>query len=57
MLDLDQIRDKLYDRRTKAVAEATGLNHVTVWKLKSGKQINPTYTVLKALSDYFENQK
>lgn len=56
MLDLEQIKEKLQDRKTRVIADKSGLNHTTVWKVKSGKQPNPTYAVLKALSDYFESQ-
>ena len=54
MLTLEQIRAALYDRRVDVVAQATGLHYNTVFKVRSGENENPTYRVIKALSDYFE---
>ena len=54
MLTLEQIRQRLQDRRTDAVAQATGLHYNTVRDVRSNPDANPTYKVLKALSDYLE---
>jgi transcriptional regulator with XRE-family HTH domain len=56
MLNLDQIKAKLSDRRLDAIAAATGLHRNTIANIKSGKIENPTYYVLIKLSDYFEGQ-
>lgn len=52
MLDLDEIRAKLADRRLNVVADATGLHRNTVSDIASGRIINPSYLAVKALSDY-----
>lgn len=52
MLDLDEIRAKLADRRLDVVSDATGLHRNTVSDIRSGKIINPSYAAVKALSDY-----
>lgn len=51
MLDLEQIRSKLKDRRITAVAEATGLHQATVYRVVWGEQV-PSYETVKVLSDY-----
>lgn len=52
MLTLEQIRHALRDRRPGMVAEATGLHLNTVRDVRDNPDANPTYKVLKALSDY-----
>lgn len=55
MLTLDEIAVALRDRRMDIVAEATGLHRSTIARIKTGKA-NPTYDVMKALSDYLEGR-
>ena len=57
MMDLKQIRDHLIDRRVDIVASETGLGYTTVREIRNGKQDNPRYNTIKALSDYFEEKK
>lgn len=52
MLTLDQIRAALRDRRLAKVAEATGLHYNTIREIRDNPDANPTYKVIKALSDY-----
>lgn len=52
MLTLDKIRQALKDRRPGMVAKATGLHLNTVRDVRDSKSANPSYKVLKALSDY-----
>lgn len=52
MLTLDQIREALRDRRLTKVAEATGLHYNTLREVRDNPNANPTYKVIKALSDY-----
>lgn len=52
MLTLDQIRAALRDRRLAKVAEATGLHYNTIREIRDSPDANPTYKVIKALSDY-----
>ena len=56
MLDLEQIREMLADRRIDIVASETGLGYTTVREVRSGAQDNPTYKTVKALSDYLEGK-
>ena len=51
MLDLEQIRERMRDRKVTAVAEATGLHQATVYRVVWGEQI-PSYETVKTLSDY-----
>jgi len=57
MLDLEEIRRRLADRRVDAVAQATKLHRNTISTIRDGKQENPTYYVLRRLSDYLEGPK
>jgi transcriptional regulator with XRE-family HTH domain len=52
MLNLDQIRDALADRNLEAVSERTGIHRNTLSAIRTGANQNPTYVILKLLSDY-----
>lgn len=54
MMTLEQIRAALQDRRVSMIARATGLHYNTVRDVRDNDEANPTYKVLKALSDYLE---
>lgn len=56
MLTLQEISEKLVDRRLSVVAERTGLHENTIANIRDGRSENPAYTTLKALSDYFQEQ-
>jgi hypothetical protein len=53
MLTLDQIRDKLQDRRLGLIVKATGLHYNTLRDVRDNLEANPTYKVIKLLNDYF----
>jgi hypothetical protein len=57
MLTLEQIREALRDRMPARVAEATGLHYNTIREVRDNPEANPTYKVLKALSDYLTRQE
>ena len=57
MLTLEQIREALRDRMPSRVAEATGLHYNTIRDVRDNPQANPTYKVLKALSDYLTHRE
>jgi hypothetical protein len=57
MLTIEQIRLALKDRRISMVAAATGLHYNTIRFVRDKRTANPSYKVLKALSDYFEDIK
>jgi hypothetical protein len=54
MLTLTEIQERLWDRRIGVVADATGINRKTLWAIVSGRTKNPSYEVIKKLSDYFK---
>lgn len=56
MLTLEQIRAALRDRRLAKVAEATGLHYNTIREIRDNPDANPTYKVIKALSDYLTRE-
>jgi transcriptional regulator with XRE-family HTH domain len=57
MLTLEEIRERLIDRRLPIVAKATGLGRKTLWEIREGRVTNPSYRVLKTLSDYLTEDK
>lgn len=57
MMYLEQIRAMLADRRLSLVAEATGLHYNTIRAVRDDPNVNPTYKVIKALSDYLQGSK
>ena len=57
MLTLEQIRESLRDRMPARVAEATGLHYNTIREVRDNPDANPTYKVLKALSDYLTRRE
>lgn len=56
MMTLEMIREKLQDRRVPLVADATGLHYNTIRQIRDTPEANPTYKVVKALSDYLEGK-
>lgn len=56
MLTLEEIRDRLLDRRIQTVADRTGLNYYTIRKIRAGGRITPQYRTMKLLSDYLLEQ-
>tara|TARA_R110000796_G_scaffold247754_1_gene373709 strand:+ start:1075 stop:1254 length:180 start_codon:yes stop_codon:yes gene_type:complete len=56
MLTLEKIVDGLHDRKLGVVAAKTGMHRNTLTAIRSGRNANPTYAVLKALSDYLTGE-
>lgn len=52
-MELHQVRKALHDRIIAKVAEATGLNPHTIYRIKQGKA-NPNKSTLKLLSNYLK---
>lgn len=52
MMTPDDIRAALHDKRIDMVASATGLHYNTVRDIRDNDNANPTWRVIKALSDY-----
>jgi predicted transcriptional regulator len=59
MLTLDEIKEKLAvpEVKLKDVAQGAGVSPAYVHELAAGKKKNPTYRVMKRLSDYLELRK
>ena len=55
MYTLDAIRERLQHCRPKAVAEAAGVKYQTLLLLLKEKERDPSYSTVKALSDYLDN--
>lgn len=52
MLTLEEIKHALRDRRLDIVSKQTGIHRATISRIRNGENANPTYTVIKTLSDY-----
>lgn len=56
MMTLEQIRAQLKDRRIDLVSKGSGVHYNTVVGIRDNEEANPTWRVLKALSDYLEGK-
>lgn len=56
MLTIDEVREKLRDRRLTVVADETGLAYDTVRRVAAGKFINISYETVARLSEYLERK-
>jgi len=54
MMSIEAIRLALRDRRLSMISKATGLHYNTIRGVRDNEAANPSYRVLKALSDYLE---
>lgn len=54
-MNLEDIKSSLKDKRLAMIAEATGLHYNTLRDIRDNPEANPTYKVLKLLSDYLTN--
>lgn len=54
ILTIEQVKQKLVDRRLEVVAIATGLHYNTLLYIRDGKQTNVKYETLVKLSAYFD---
>lgn len=57
MLTLEEIKTRLEDRKIAKVSEDTKLPERTITRIRDGITINPDYSTLLTLSNYFENQE
>lgn len=57
MKTLQELRQLLVDRRLQVVADEAGVHFNTLRTIRDDPKANPTYRVIKALSEYFEAQK
>ena len=56
MMTLEAIREALQDRRLLMLADATGVHYNTIKNVRDNQYGNPSYKVMKALSDYLERK-
>lgn len=52
MLTLEEIRERLKDRRLQVVAESTNMHYNTIKSVRDNENGRPSYDTIKALSDY-----
>jgi hypothetical protein len=56
MLSVEQICERLKDRKLTKVASGAGLPYMPVWRLASGNCARPAHDTIEKLSKYFESQ-
>jgi hypothetical protein len=56
MLTLDQIREKLADRKLDVVSKSVGVHRNTLYGIRNGSNKDPRYSIIKALSDYLTDR-
>lgn len=56
MLTIEQIRERLKHSNLKAVSDAVGIHYNTLYRLIKTDG-DPSYSTVKALSDYLQNWK
>jgi hypothetical protein len=55
MMTLEEIAEALQNKNLSKVSRDLNMCHrQQVWRIKSGKDKNPTYKIVKKLSDYLE---
>lgn len=57
MLTLDEVRQRLQDRRLAVVAEATGITMPTLWRIRRDPKTGVRYSTLEKLNRYFEQNR
>jgi len=55
LLELQEIRERLQHVDLKELAQATGLSRMTLHGLANNPNANPTYRVVKLLSEALKN--
>ena len=52
MIKLEDIREKLSDRNLRVVAERSGVNYGTVWRIANGINKNPSFWAVMKIHKY-----
>jgi transcriptional regulator with XRE-family HTH domain len=56
MLTIEDIQEKLRDRNLAEVARAAGVTRSYISAIASGKRVNPSYEMLKKLSEVLQGE-
>lgn len=56
MMAIEEIREKLLDRRLQMVADSTGIHYATIQAIRNGRVTNPSYETVRLLSEYLEEK-
>lgn len=52
LLTIEEIKERLTDKNIAVVSERTGVHRNTLSAIRCGENTNPTYNVIKILSEY-----
>lgn len=55
MDDIEKIKERLKDRMLSVVAKKSGVSAGALYKFMSGEVIRPSYTTVKKLQEYLDN--
>jgi transcriptional regulator with XRE-family HTH domain len=55
-LTIEQIRNRLADRRLTVISERTGINRNTLSRIRSGKLQSPAYETWRQLEQYLSKE-
>lgn len=56
-MDIQEMREKLKDRRISVVSKETDVNEATLRAILRGANENPTYKVFKAIEKYLTGEE
>lgn len=56
MLTLEQIQEKLKDRRLYMVAKEIGVSYPTLLAISRGESKNPSYRIIQLICEYLERK-
>jgi DNA-binding Xre family transcriptional regulator len=56
VLNLEEVIEKMKDRKLRVVSEQTGLSYATVWRVATGRIKDVSYETIKKISDYLEEK-
>lgn len=54
ILELEEIQERLQDKKLYEVANKTGVSYPTLRRLQKGEKLNYTLRVLKSISEYLQ---
>ena len=56
MLSLDEIQERLKDRRLTVMSKEIGISYPTLLSIAQGKSKNPSYRIVQLICEYLERK-
>lgn len=54
MMTLEEVRERLKDRKIRVVAKSIGVHPMTLYRLANNEQYDPKASMLEKLTEYFK---